>query len=113
MKRLLDKLKRKQEEEPETWKNELEPTIIVEPMEEAPTSETTEWGKVQKVVFKHNIRIRIIRILAVIYIFLNIVIGILFTSNYLLVNIVVFLYLVPNTIILLHYLKLIHEKIQT
>ncbi|MFX0209081.1 MAG: hypothetical protein ACFFDT_24065 [Candidatus Hodarchaeota archaeon] len=109
MKRILDKLKKK-EVEPETWQNDSDSIVIVEPMEEQNNSEKTEWGKGAKITFKHGVRTRIIRILAVIYIFLNIIIGILFTSNSMLVNLVVFLYLAPNTIILLHYLKLIHEK---
>lgn len=68
------------------------------------------WGKDQDIVFEHNTRTKVIRLIAVIYIFLNIIIGLLFSSNSMLINIVVFLYLAPNTIILLHYLKLIQEK---
>ena len=110
MKRLLEKLGKKQEEEPVTWNDEAEPAVKVEPVEEATPLDTVEWGKDQEVVFKHNTRIKAIRILAVVYIFLNILVGILFTSNSMLINIVVFLYLAPNTLILLHYLKLIQEK---
>jgi hypothetical protein len=113
LKRFLNKLrKKKKEEEPETWKPEpeTEPTVVSEPIEKVPPLETATWGKDSGIIFKHGSRIRFFRFLAIIYVFLNIIIGVLFASNSLLINVVVFLYLAPNTIILLHYLKLIREK---